>query len=116
MACLPSVQQCKELIAGQLAIPKDLGEEAGANRLSTVHRYDGDSTIRVPQEVMAPSDSHVFEACAFEGFYQVFTRRARKPCHETTEMVWIPTKSRDSMSSPCSSTQSATASRIRSIT
>ena len=79
---MPCLQKLKELITGQLAIAQDLGEKSRADGLVAVHWYDCNSPVLVMEKVMASSDSHVNEACTVEYSDQLFTRQARKPCHE----------------------------------
>jgi hypothetical protein len=113
---LQAVEQRAKVILRQLAVTQDLGEKSRANGFTAVHRYDGSSSVRMTKEMMASPDSHIAEACTVEYSDQIFTRQARKPCHEPIETFWIPTKSSVSVSPPCSSTHSAIASRILSMT
>ena len=110
------VGQEEELVASEFAIVKDLGEESGTDRLACVNGHHGSASIAMTQEVVTSSDAYVIEAGAFERFDELLARQTWKTSHVLIVTRWIPTKSSDSTSSPCSSTQSAMASRILSIT
>lgn len=51
-------QQCTELLSCQLAVPEDLREQAGAERLAGVDRYYSRMPVAVTHEMMAPLDAN----------------------------------------------------------
>jgi hypothetical protein len=82
LACL----QCgPEFFPRQVAVAQDLREQAGTDRLATVNRYDRAAAIRVPEEMVASSDSNHSEALLPQGLYDALAGERREVAHAGTE-------------------------------
>ena len=70
---LSFLNQLRELVGGQLAIPKNLVKQPWADPLARVHRYNRALAILVAQEIMAAFDAENRKARLSEGGNEIGT-------------------------------------------
>src|SRR3989304_3361417 len=108
------LQQCDEFISVHLAVAEDCRQQARADDLTGVDRYNGSAAVGMTKEVMTALDSRDFEPCLPPSRDDLSPRDPWKASHATV-IFWTPMKSSGSTLSPWTSRQSSTASRTLTL-
>ena len=104
-----ALQQRDEVIALDLTVTEDCGQEARTYDLTCMNRYNRSAAVGMTKEVMAALGSSDIESGPPQGSDCLPSRDSRKVTHATV-IFWIPMKSSGSTLSPWTSRQSSTAS------
>ena len=111
-----ALNEFRELVGRQLAIPKDLVKQAGADGLACVCGHNRTSAILVAQEMMAAFDTENEETGFCERGNEFRAGDAGRPAHAAMVTRWMPTNSKSCSGVPSTSRHSSMASRMRSVT
>lgn len=80
------LQQRREFLARQFAVPQDPGEETGPDYLGPMHWDRCDSAVGVAQAMMAAFDPADNEARLLQSVDNLAARKARQAAHAGTVM------------------------------
>ncbi len=75
------LNQLRELVGGQLAIPEDFVKEPGSDGFTRVHRYNRASAALVAHEMMAAFDAENRKATPSDGGNKIGAGDAGTPAH-----------------------------------
>jgi hypothetical protein len=76
--------QINQLLSSHPAIAKDLGDQAGSDRVTRMHRNDCGPTVCMAKEVVARSDSNNLKSSLFQGRDDLATGECPHLAHRST--------------------------------